>query len=185
MVKQECEKKKKYCGGVMDGLIYTASFFRKTSSWAETYHNISGIIPELADQIGLYRRMSSVRRKGFKLPYVVTLARKPREKQMEIFETAKPHFDKSDEEGMKFISEVVLGMVSEEELLVGGNPSGVEQCVRRLVSNYDEMLGCMTSQELKEVVSFIPPRSIPRLRSDLRIVLAGIQRISDLVEARR
>jgi hypothetical protein len=175
----------RYSGGVSEGLLDAGTAFRKTSVWAETYHNLRGIVPELAIQVGLYERPSDSRVPGFRISWIVILARMTEEKQREVYVASREYFDKSYEQGMLYIRAIVEGGVDPEELLIEGNPSAVELYLRAITSASNKYVGDMTPPEIRNMISSIPPRLIPLLRKKVKTIQEELRGISKLLEERR
>ena len=175
----------RYSGGVREGLLDAGAAFRKTSVWAETYHSLRGIVPELALLIGLYERPSNSRVPGFRISWIVILARMTEEKQREVYVASREYFDKSYEQGMLYIRAIVEGGVDPEELLIEGNPSAVELYLRAITSASNKYVGDMTPPEIRNMISSIPPRLIPSLHKKIKTIQDELQGISMLLEERR
>lgn len=184
VVNDEIERRGTNYGSVKIAVITVAQAFGRSETWAENYHALTRLHPELAK---LLDEDDSKKRLNFNV--ALSLCTAPLEEQCGLYDKAKPYLDKNFQLGLRYISTQAREIRSARGERVKGRQqeaiNAIPKFVHRSMRSYEVLVGVRRSSEFKDFVlsalCSMTRKERDSLEHDLMNVVSGVKDLLDQV----
>ncbi len=190
VVEDEREKSDGVIGYIGKAQERFATALGYTAEATRRYHVLANLHSELVEMLDIEDEEEGDEREKLNFSVALSLARAPKDAQLGILERSKPHFEKSHNHGIAFVSEQARSVrESRGEKIVGRKPSESIDLVRKFLTftnnRHDLVFGQMKPAEIKAILASASVTTVDVLLNAVIMAATNLKSLQALIQERR